>query len=80
MSELWIGRNKSPITYFKICQHKIDQSHNSGKVNDLLLIALEGAIIHAVDTANLLVRSKMMEIVNIETSYVEVRKLLSDLI
>jgi hypothetical protein len=70
--ELWIGRNKSPITYLKICQHKIEQTHGKVMAN-LTLIALEGAIIHAVDTANLLIRSNAMEIMKIETDYVEVK-------
>lgn len=68
MKELWIGRNKSPLTYFKICQRKITESDE----DDLRLIALEGTIIHAVDIANMLVRAELMEIVKIETDCVEV--------
>ena len=74
MKELWIGRNKSPLTYFKICQRKITESDG----DDLRLIALEGAIIHAVDIANMLVRAEMMEIVKIETVCAEVTKFIRE--
>lgn len=68
MAELWIGRQKSPITYFKICKMKLEEKG----INSITLIGLEGAIIHAVDTANLLVRNNLMEISNIHTDYIEV--------
>jgi DNA-binding protein len=67
-AELWISRNKSPLTYFKICQRRIEENNE----DDLVLIALEGAIIQAVDTANMLVRAKLVKILKIETDSVEV--------
>jgi hypothetical protein len=69
MKAVRIGRNKSPLTYFKICQRRIEENGDDA----LILIALEGAIIHAVDTANMLVRAELMEILKIETDYVEVK-------
>ena len=69
MGELWIGRDKSPKTVFNICCYKLKN------VEKLVLVALEGAIVIAVDAVNMLVRENIVVIDQIQTSLVEVRKL-----
>ena len=80
--EFWIGRDKSPSSVFKICCYKLNNNSNSNtsdksskrhrNQNTLTLVALEGAIVIAIDAVNMLVRENIATIDKIETSFVEV--------
>ena len=66
MIDIFVARERSPSTYFNIVKRKLLQD------NEITLTALEGAIVVAVDAANMLSKENIANIVSISTGSVEV--------
>jgi hypothetical protein len=66
--EVHISRGKSPQYYISSLELKLN------KLEEVQLVALEGAIVVAVDLANIMCDSSFALLVGMETSTVEVSK------
>jgi hypothetical protein len=66
MKDIYVSRDKSPQMYFHMAKSLLQKNEQ------VKFVALEGAIVIAIDSANILQRENVASIVKMSTSSVEV--------